>query len=78
MKKQYIKPNISFDCFKLSESISAGCELLGSNSAQYVCPVLDEESGWTIFTNQCEYGPPNGNDSICYHVPFANSNVFLS
>lgn len=80
MKKQYIKPAISFDSFALSESIAAGCMLIGTTSAQFVCPVYDEESGWTIFSDStnCSHTPANPNDTICYHVPFANSNVFLS
>ncbi len=79
MKKQYVKPQIKFESFQLSTSIAASCTLLGTNSAQYVCPVEDPEWGWSYFAesgNVCDMAPANGN--ICYDIPVANWNVMNS
>ncbi len=82
MKKPYIKPQIAFESFQLSTSIAASCALLGTNSAQYVCPVEDPDSGFMLFaediTSPCDTAPMGGNDSICYDVPLENWNVFSS
>ena len=79
MKKPYNKPTITFDSLALSTNIAAGCAFISTNSAEYVCPVIDEESGWTIFSDNavCTVGPRPG-DTICYDIPLANSNVFES
>ncbi len=80
MKKKYIKPQIAFESFQLSTSIAASCEILGTNSAQYVCPVEDPDTGWLYFadtpTSPCDMVPANG--EICYDVPVANWNVMNS
>ena len=84
MKKKYEKPDILFESFALSQSISAGCEMIGGNQAQYVCPVWVKTPGfdddrYTIFGDgTCDSKPVGGNDSICYHVPIADNNVFNS
>lgn len=82
MKKRYIKPQIAYESFQLSTSIAASCALLGSQSAQYVCPVTDPDSGFILFTDDisspCDTAPVGGNDSVCYDVPVANWNVFSS
>lgn len=79
MKKQYIKPIITFDSLAVSANISSGCAFLASNQAEYQCPIIDEESGWTIFSDlrNCMMMPTPG-DTICYDIPFAASNVFES
>ena len=79
MKKSYIKPEIAFESLAITANISSGCTLLGTNSAEYVCPVIDEESGWTLFSNyaNCMY-VASTNDTICYDIPIAKSNVFSS
>ena len=79
MKKPYNKPIIAFESLAITANVSSGCYLLGTNSADYVCPVIDEESGWTLFSNyaNCMY-IPGPNDTICYDIPLANSNVFSS
>lgn len=78
MKKTYVKPQIVFESFQLSTSIAASCDLLGSQSAQYVCPVTDPETEFTIFTELCDTVPVGGNDSICYNVSEQNWTVFSS
>lgn len=79
MKKAYNKPVIMFESLAMSANVSAGCTLLGTVNADYVCPVIDEESGWTLFSNyaNCMY-VPGPNDTICYDIPLANSSVFSS
>ena len=79
MKKSYVKPAINFESLVVSQNVSSGCTLLGTNSAEYVCPVIDEESGWTLFSNNtlCMIYP-GSNDTICYDIPLANSHVFSS
>ena len=80
MKKEYIRPQIVFDCFELTDSIAAGCSFLSQNQAPYSCPVLDPELGFTLFTDPliCQSTPPGGNDSICYNVPTADYSVYIS
>lgn len=82
MKKNYIKPQIAFESFQLSTSIAASCALLGAEHAQYVCPVTDPDSGFTIFTDElsspCDTAPIGGSDSVCYDIPVANWNVLTS
>lgn len=79
MKKSYIKPIMTFESLALSANVASGCAFLSTNSAEYVCPVTDAESGWVIFSDyvNCAIVPEN-NDAICYDIPFANSNVFSS
>jgi hypothetical protein len=79
LKKIYKKPMVAFESLALSASISAGCAYISTNSAEYICPVTDEESGWTIFadTTVCNVTPRPG-ETICYDIPIANSNVFES
>ncbi len=78
MKRKYVKPEIIFDSFELSQSIAAGCELISQHS-QGACPVLDPEIGQTLISEGlCQMTPPGGNDSICYDVPMDSYNVFSS
>ena len=79
LKKSYNKPLITFESLSVSANLSGGCVLLGTVNAEYVCPVIDEESGWTIFSNngQCMM-TPGPNDTICYDIPLANTSVFAS
>ena len=79
MKKPYNKPTITFEGLALSTNIAAGCAFISTNSAEYICPVIDEESGWTIFSDKavCMMAPKPG-DTICYDIPLANSNIFES
>ncbi len=79
MKKRYVKPKIIFESFELSSSIAAGCALLSTPQAAYICPVTDPELGFTIFSSEsCDMSSPGDNDQICYDVPLAGANVFES
>ncbi|MBQ4573076.1 MAG: hypothetical protein IJA80_07345 [Clostridia bacterium] len=77
MKKTYIKPQIAYESFQLSTSIASSCALLGSQQAQYVCPVTDPDTGFSIFTELCDVVPANGM-TPCYDVPSENWMVFSS
>lgn len=79
MKKTYTKPIIAFESLAITANVSSGCAYLSTNSAEYVCPIVDEESGWTIFSDLsvCMMGP-EANDQICYDIPLSSSNVFSS
>lgn len=80
MKKTYIKPQIAYESFQLSTSIATGCALLGSVSAQYVCPVTDPELELTYFaesTALCDVVPANGMNP-CYDTSAENWMVFSS
>ncbi len=79
MKKQYIKPIITFDSLAVSATISSGCAYISGDFAEYACPIEDPEAGWTIFNDSavCMMMPGPG-DTICYDIPFAASNVFES
>jgi hypothetical protein len=79
LKKPYNKPTITFESLALSTNIAAGCAFISTNSAEYICPVIDEESGWTIFSDKavCMMTLKPG-DTICYDIPLANSNIFES
>ncbi len=80
MKRKYIKPEICFDSFELTSSMAAGCEMIGSNQEAHACPVLVPTWGISIFMefSGCDLNPPEEMDTICYHVPTADSNVFGS
>ena len=76
MRKSYIKPSISFEKLSLSTDLSAGCSL-NVSFAEFVCPVMIEEWGETVFTqNNCDWS--NDDLYVCYHVPTAGTNIFGS
>jgi hypothetical protein len=74
-----MKPTIAFESLAVAANVSSGCALLSTNSAEYICPVVDEEAGWTIFSDYAVCTMvPESNDQVCYDIPIANSNVFSS
>lgn len=79
LKKKYLKPDISFESFRLSTDISAGCAML-SQQAPNGCVIYYPQWGMTLLTEalSCDATPPGGLDYICYHVPLADNNVFES
>lgn len=85
MKKEYVKPQILFCDFELSQSIATGCELI-TNHADWVCPVYVTGAGWediVIFntsdpSSMCSADPSFVGDSVCYHVPSDSFNVYTS
>lgn len=76
----YIKPDISFQSLNLASSVSTGCAIQ-SNSEPTACPVeIPGQPGLTIFPDggTCTAYFPGYEDSLCYHVPMADNNVFES
>ena len=89
MKKAYSKPEIFFEDFSLSTSITAGCEKRPANATDDGCGVR-----WgNIFiftanvsgcTNKIVEGSTEGNwvdehnNGLCYHNPSDVFNVFSS
>lgn len=75
MKKAYQKPELIFDCFELSSSIAAGCEMI-SNSVENVCAVkVGDDVVYITDFSVCTHRNP---DDLCYHVPTDALNVFSS
>lgn len=79
MKKTYSKPEIVFEDFSLSTSITAGCEFKNGLHAQGDCGY--ETRDGTVFVTDvsgCKYTQPDTNDTLCYHVPNEWHNIFNS
>lgn len=80
MKKAYEAPEILFENFSLSTSISVGCELdtpLPSYEQNCGYPV----KGGIVFSdpNQCTHPEQSGTyNGFCYHVPVEEKNLFNS
>lgn len=80
MKKQYVKPDISFDTFELSQSIAGGCEGI-TNAVYGTCATTIPDLGFSIFANKhtCDvHAAPGNNEFVCYHAPSDSNNVFSS
>ena len=79
MKKPYEKPRICYESFALSDRISAGCEGI-ANIGEYQCPIYIQDLGVSIFTIDlvCDETPPGGDDTVCYHAPTPDNNVYSS
>ena len=79
MKKNYSKPEITFESFAASTSIAAGCDIIndlhGAGSCGY-----PTRNGVVFVTDVsgCEYVQPDNNDTLCYHVPVITANIFNS
>lgn len=82
MKKTYEAPEILFESFSLSSSISAGCELITSHHS------LDQGCGYPtrggivfVVGSLCTTQPQDDDgkyNGFCYHVPVETSNLFNS
>ncbi len=69
MKKNYIKPEISFINFKMSANI-AGCGIVAEGP--------DREWGSMITTDENTCASLQNSNGQCYHVPTPGANLFLS
>lgn len=86
MKKVYSKPVIVFDNFSLSTNIAGDCEKDVTNSVKGSCgmPADDLEGfeSFFIFTSAaegCTLEMDDGShNSICYHVPTDQNELFNS
>lgn len=82
MKKTYTKPEILFEDFSLSTSITAGCDL------DTPMPSYEENCGYPmqggkiVFVDgiqACTYKPQGGvYNGFCYHNPTDQTNLFNS
>lgn len=87
MKKTYVKPQIMFESFSVSENIAGDCDRLVGNPSKGTCAVLGS-GGIAVFTSDvsaCDYTPTEINsededvyDGFCYHVPTEYTNLFNS
>lgn len=82
MKRNYVKPEIMFENFTMSTNIAAGCNFISKLQGKVdACGYMDDRGNGPIFTsdvNGCTYTQPDGYDSICYHVPNENYDIFTS
>lgn len=83
MKKVYTKPQIMFESFALSTAI-ASCkyEAVFDDSIAGGCQgYFDNAFEQVVFTDAvvgCIFVPPGENDSVCYHNPTDQNNIFSS
>lgn len=76
MKKEYVKPEIVFESFKMSTSIAGPCVFDHNATDRSSCSV--DVGGFTLFSSEgtCEV---IGNESeVCYHVPTDDFRTFTS
>lgn len=85
MKKTYIKPQIMFESFSVSESIAGTCErivgnpLEGSCAYHYVDEFGDENNVFSDLVAACTTKWQTDEiDGFCYHVPYDTSDLFNS
>lgn len=80
MKREYTRPDIYFDSFSMTSSIANTCEVQATY-AENICGVRMTESV-TLFVSgitDCTFEVQDGEyDTLCYHVPADNYNVFNS
>ena len=77
MKKAYTKPEIVLVDFSLSSSIATTCKF-DANFAVDVCSPVVEDNGWTYYNVQFSCDVPLDRESVCYHVPTADTSIFSS
>ena len=83
MKKAYVKPKIIFEDFTLSTNIALNCEVETSlPSVDDRCGIRfdgDFFEGLMIFDEWCALRPSeSGYDTLCYHNPSDDYNLFAS
>lgn len=77
-KKKYIAPAIVFHDLSLSTELCADC-IIKASHGENLCPIVIEDYPYTLINRAiCESYAPEITDTICYHVPLADSNVFSS
>ena len=81
MKKEYSKPNVIFEDFSLSTSVSLNCEV-DVNFARGSCGRISVSPGVYIFTADmtgCTTGyKREEHNGVCYHNPTETNNMFNS
>lgn len=82
MRKTYSKPEILFEDFSLSISITVGCDVQNTTPSQDQCGVYFEGVGNVFITGMAacsDFPVDNGEfNGFCYHVPFDDKNIFNS
>ena len=81
MKRNYVKPEIMFENFTMSTNIAAGCHFISKLLGEKACGYIDDRGNGPFFTsdvNGCKYHEPDTNDSLCYHVPNEDYDIFTS
>lgn len=78
MKKVYVTPEIAFESFALTTSISAGCDVLITTMAENQCAIPDSTTGmFMVFSGSildCEFHESDDEyDGLCYHVSTENN-----
>ena len=79
MKKVYEQPEIVFESFSLSTSISKDCEVKTDAQAYNTCAI--GTGGIAMFDGSiksCVFVPGEEYDGPCYHVPVETENLFNS
>lgn len=82
MKKTYSKPEIVFECFSLSTSLIANCEIIIDNQSKNICGYL-ADNGRFLFTeliSGCGFqiDDDEARNGFCYDVPSESYNLFNS
>ena len=80
MKKNYVKPQASYESFELSASIAGGCAKPMGHS-QSDCGYYVVGIPGNVFINAetyCKYEAADGDFSACYHVPTDQAKLFTS
>lgn len=82
MRKYYSKPEIFFEDFSLSTSITVGCKVENDTPSKDQCGIYFEGVGNVFLINMsgCAGFPvvDGGYDNICYHVPTDDKMLFNS
>lgn len=79
MKKAYVKPELYFEDFELSENMATGCGMITKQLGKDACGFDDGVTTIFISTNTgCKYTAEDGYGSICYHVPTDAGMLFTS
>lgn len=79
MKKAYVKPELYFEDFELSENMATGCGTITKQQAEGVCGFDDGVEVIFLSTiTGCVHTEEDGTGKICYHVPNANEKLFTS
>jgi hypothetical protein len=83
MKKNYSKPEIVFESFKMTTSVAGPCVHKGNSSDQNTC---DFDTGVGVIFAQAlvcneadgEFNVQDGEFDFCYDTPTADQRVFAS
>lgn len=90
LKKEYSKPGIIIEEFRISQNISDSCGVPGGGTSTGRPRYADrfncawDVNGWLVFTegnNKCvndQYGKDEPYGDLCYNNPVAGHSVFAS